>query len=165
MLTYETIRKILDEEKTSKNLAKIPADFFKQAKEYLDKKAQVSKDWEFESAERRLKDVIDLREKKVIMLAMYAARANTEVQNLTEEERELFNTVLNAIKLFRENIEKQMSTKKEEPVVILNDIVEFVGINMNVYGPFKIGDVVTLPKPNAELLVKKEYAKRMNIHA
>jgi len=165
MLTYETIRKILDEEKASPNLAKIPADFFKQAKEYLDKKSQVAKDWEFESTERRLKDITDLREKKIITLAMYSARANTDVQNLAEEEKELFSTVLNAIKLFRENIEKQMSTKKEEPVVILNDIGEFVGINMNVYGPFKMGDVVTLPKPNAELIVKKGYGKKLNMLA
>ncbi len=165
MLTYETIRKILDEEKASPNLAKIPADFFKQAKEYLEKKAQVSKDWEFESTERRLKDIIDLREKKVIMFAMYAVRANTDVQNLTEEEMELFNTVLNGIKLFREGIDKQMSAKKGEPVVILNDVGEFVGINMAVYGPFKSGDIVTLPKPNAELIVKKGYGKRLNIPA
>ena len=165
MLTYETIRKILDEEKASANLAKIPADFFTQAKDYLEKKAQIAKDWEFESTERRLKDIIDLREKKIIMLAMYSARANTDVENLAEEEKELFNTILNAIKLFRESIEEQMSTKKEEPVVILNDVGEFVGINMQTYGPFKSGDVVTLPKPNAELMVKKGYVKRLNIPA
>lgn len=165
MLTYETIRKIIEEEKASGNLVKIPENFFKEARNYLDKKAQIGRDWELESAERRLQDIIDLREKKILNLAIYASRSGIEPKNLNPEEMELFNKILNALKSFRETIEKLMSQKEEEDlVVITQDIEEFVGINMQHYGPFNKGDITTLPKPNANLLIKKKAARKMEIN-
>ena len=164
MLTYETIRKIIEEEKASGKLAKVPEDFFKEARTYLDKKSQIGRDWELESAERRLQEIIEIREKKIINLALYASRTKVEPENLTQEEQELFNKILSAFKAFKEALEKSMGEKaREDLVVVLKDLEEFVGIDMQAYGPFKSGDISTMPKANADLLIKKEIARKLEI--
>jgi len=43
-------------------------------------------------------------------------------------------------------------------VRITSDVPKFVGIDLVEYGPFKKGDVVKLPKENANLLLKNGYA-------
>ncbi len=163
MLTYESIRKILDEEKATGRLTAIPEDFFVEALNYLDKKAKVAEEeWKLESARRRLQDIIDLREKKIINSAINAVKANVTLDNLTLEEQELFNSLVNVIKSFRQKVEKQMDIKeKEEFLVFFQDVEEFVGTNMKKYGPFKSGDMATVPKPIAELLVKKGISERI----
>ena len=44
-------------------------------------------------------------------------------------------------------------------VAILGDVPMFVGIDMKDYGPFKKGDVASVPKENSELLVSKSLAR------
>ena len=163
MLTYESIRKILDEEKATGRLTVIPDDFFTEALNYLDKKAKVAdEEWKLESARRRLQDIIDIREKKIINSAINAVKANVTLDNLTAEEMELFNNLVSVIKAFRQKVEKQMDIKeKEEFVAIFQDIEEFVGTNLKKYGPFKSGDMATVPKPVADFLVKKGAAERI----
>ncbi len=161
MLTYESIRKIIDEEKESPNLTKIPEDFFTQAKAYLTKKSSVDKDdWRVESAKRRLQDIIDIREKKIVNSALYAARSKTVPENLTPEETVFFNSLLNIIKGFRKDVDSIIEIR-DDLVAMKQDIEEFVGINMKNYGPYKAGDIATLPKQNAELLVNKGIAERI----
>ena len=120
MLTYESIRKILDEEKATGRLTVIPDDFFTEALNYLDKKAKIAdEEWKLESARRRLQDIIDIREKKIINSAINAVKANVTLDNLTAEERELFNNLVNVIKAFRQKVEKQMDINEKEEFVLL----------------------------------------------
>ncbi len=163
MLTYESIRKIIDEEKASPNLTKIPDDLFTQAKAYLTKKSTVEKDdWRLESAKRRLQDIIDIREKKILNLALYTARSNTKPENLTADENGLFNSLTDLIKKFRENLESVIQTK-EDLVAMKQDFEEFVGIDLKNYGPYKAGDVATIPRQNADLLIKRGVAEKIDV--
>ena len=163
MLTYESIRKILDEEKATGRLTNIPDSFFLEAQSYLEKKSKtVEEEWRTDSAKRRLNDIIEIREKKIINSAINAVKANVAIDNLTPEEKALFESVVQSIKTFRQNVQKSMEPKeKEEPIAMLQDIEQFVGPNMKNYGPFKAGDIATLPKPIAELLISKEFAEKV----
>ncbi len=164
MLTYETIRNIIDQEKSSSKLTELPENFFKEAKAYLDKKVRMSQDdeWRIESAKTRLQDIVEIREKKVVSAALYATRSDSKPDNMTKEEETLFNSIINSLSLFRSEVEKSMDTKeREELVSIKTDISSFVGINMKTYGPLKKGDIITLPKPNADLLIEKEVAEKI----
>ena len=68
------------------------------------------------------------------------------------------------IKVFRHVVEKSIDTADaEEVVAMLADLDEFVGVNLRTYGPYKIGDVATVPKPVAVLLVEKGLAERIDI--
>jgi len=167
MITYETLRKIVNDEKNAAKLAKLPEDFFKQVKEYLDGKVQITESkadkWELDSARRLLQDLTEIRERKLLTLALFHVRSGVASENMTDEEKEFFDSVVNNIKNFqrrrKEAIEGQSEPK--DLVAITTPLPEFVGINMKVYGPFNEGDVVTLPEPNADLLVKKNAARRI----
>lgn len=163
MLTYESIRKILDEEKATGRLTNIPDSFFLEAQSYLEKKSKTAEEeWRTDSAKRRLNDIIEIREKKIINSAINAVKANVAIDNLTPEEKALFESVVQSIKTFRQNVQKSMEPKeKEEPIAMLQDIEQFVGLNMKNYGPFKAGDIATLPKPIAELLISKGFAEKV----
>jgi DNA replication initiation complex subunit (GINS family) len=63
--------------------------------------------------------------------------------------------------------EKQEETKKEEAadmtpvnVKIIADVDKFIGLDLEVYGPYSEGETVEVPESIARLLVGKEYAVR-----
>ncbi len=117
-------------------------------------------EWKLDSARRRLQDIIEIREKKIINSSINALKANVSVDNLTPEEKEFFNSLVGLIKSFRQKAQKTMDIKeKEEAVVLLQDMGQFVGTNLKNYGPFRQGDIATVPKPIAELLTKKGAAE------
>jgi len=61
--------------------------------------------------------------------------------------------------------ESKEEKKTEIPTItvrILKDLPPIVGIDGKIYGEFKVEDIVTLPKPNAEVLIKQGVAQRIN---
>lgn len=167
VLTYETIRKISAEEGKSPKLVKLPGNFFSEIKEYLDKKASITKDkgdaWEFENARMELQHILEMRERKVMMLAMYFVRSGVVPENMTFEEKEFFNKVVENVKAFQANKKRMFEGRMEKRalVAMLDSLPSFVGVNMKNYGPFKKGDMVTLPEENARLLVEKGLARKV----
>ena len=167
MLTYEMLRAIVIKEKSSNALVSLPEGFFELARDYLAKKEKMrSKEdsWELESAKRTLRDIIEIREGKIIKSALWYVRSGSEPENLTPEERAFFDSLVKVIKDWQER-KSRLLEKKEEAKVLVSfkePLEAFVGIDMNVYGPFKSGDIVYLPKENAELLIKKGIVQRFD---
>jgi DNA replication factor GINS len=163
------MRKIVTEEKNTTNLVSLPDNFFKDVKVYLTRKTELSVDkedkWELESARRLLQDLFEIRERKILNLALYYVRSGVMPENMVHEEREFFNIVVSQIKDFqakrKEMFEKEVV--KKDVVAILDILPEFVGSDLKNYGPFKQGDIVTLPKDNANLLIEKGVAKRIEV--
>ena len=64
---------------------------------------------------------------------------------------------------FQKKREEKMERRDEKLMLVTfkDEIPRFVGINMHGYGPFRKGDIATLPEPNAELLVKKGIAEKV----
>jgi len=169
MLTYETIRRIVGEERTAQKLVPLPSDFFTKVKEYLQHKAQItgSKEdaWELASAKRVLQDLLDMRERKILTLALYSTRSGTEPENMLQEERDFFNRIVASLREFQDERKRVLEGREErmENVAILEDVPEFVGTDLKTYGPFKRGDVTTLPEYVVRVLVEKNAAKKMQI--
>jgi len=167
MLTYETLRRILQEERAANKLVSLPEDFFENVKSYLEKKSRISREredaWELDSARRTLQDLLDVREKKVLELALYHVRSGMEPGDLIPEERELFEKVVQNIKDFHAKRKVFLEGKHEKRVVvaILDSVPEFVGTNLKTYGPFKKGDIASIPEDNAKLLIDKKLAQRI----
>jgi len=166
MLTDETIRRIFEEEKNSPGLTKLPDDFFEQVKAYLENKSKIIKiepdRWAFDSVKRRLRTIFERRERKILNSAPGFIDSGVLPENMTPEENRFFEMVVERIKEFHKEREEKFEEEEEKLVLvtILDDIEKFVGINMKNYGPFKKGDVTTLPEPNADLLIKKGMAER-----
>jgi len=168
LLTYETIMKIVNEEKASKVLVQLPEDLFIDVKNYIEKKSQISgkeEAWEIDSAKRIVQDLLDIRERKILSLALSFTRSGVTSDNMAPEEEEFFDTIVKNIKEFQKKrrISIEGEPIKMDSVAFLEQLPEFVGIDMNSYGPFRKGDVANLPEENAKLLVEKRVARKMEI--
>jgi DNA replication initiation complex subunit (GINS family) len=167
MLSYETIRKISNDEKNSQKLAALPEGFFDEVRIYLDKKAKMSEGrqdvWEIQSARRVLQDILDLREKKILTLALFNVRSGLVPDNINEHERGFFNTLVNNIKEFQTKRKETLEGTpiKMDVIGVLEDIQPFVGKDMKTYGPFGKGDVVSLPEEIAKLLTESGSARKI----
>jgi DNA replication initiation complex subunit (GINS family) len=80
--------------------------------------------------------------------------AEAKEQDLQEGER-------NNEKPSGEETDSMPETEAEEviKVVLLDDVPEFVGRELEVYGPFKKGEEKSLPKEIADILIEKNAAK------
>jgi len=169
MLTYETIRRIVGEERTTQKLVGLPNDFFAKVTEYLKNKAKIadSKEdaWELASAKRALQDLLDMRERKLMNLALYSIRSGTEPENMMQEERDFFIKTVENLRNFQDSRKQILEGKEErtDNIAMLEDVPEFVGTNLKTYGPFKKGDITTLSEDVTKVLIEKGAAKKMQI--
>jgi DNA replication factor GINS len=171
-ITFEFIRKIQREEMTEPRLSQIPEDFYQKAKDYLEQKrsiAEKKKDrmesMEVKNVERLLEDIFNRRETKMISNAIMTVRTGMIPQNLIEDEKEFYESAVNMMKSQRERVlnllfKKTKEIKEFEKIEFIDDVEEFVGIDLKKYGPFIKGDVADIPIDNAKLLIKMEKAKR-----
>lgn len=161
MITQETLRKIEDEEKLQSKLCKLPHDFLREVSEYLKKKKAVAgekgEDWEYRAASQRFQNIIQMRERKVLNFTLSYVRSGAVPEDMTAEERELFESVVRSIQEFQARNKKVMAGEKTDmlTVAFLSDLPQFVGIDMAAYGPYKAGDIATVPADNAKVIAEK----------
>jgi DNA replication initiation complex subunit (GINS family) len=124
-----------------------------------------SEQWALESVKRRLKTIFERRERKILNAAHGFIDSGVVPENMTDEERKLFERVVECLNAFQKEREGRMEKKEENLalVAILEPVHKFVGINMKHYGPFSKGDIATLPEPNADLLIKKGLAEKIEM--
>lgn len=169
MLTDETIRRIFDEEKNAQGLTKLPEDFFEQVRTYLENKSKMIKieadRWALDSVKRRLRTIFQIRERKILNSAPGFIDSGVTPDNMTPEEQKFFERVIECVKDFHKERDERLDEEEEKLVLvtILEDVPKFVGINLRNYGPFRKGDLTTVPEPNADLLIKKGLAEKTEI--
>jgi len=130
-------------------------------------------------------DLLDLLVKSVTLLFVYRYKKTIDVgktqetfdySNLTDEEKYVFhgdrerdhriNIILNT--LFEgkpKTLEKIVSAINQNFIVLrfLDSMEQFVGVNMNKYGPFKKDDVAILPFENARSIIENNKAIEINM--
>ena len=169
MLTRETIEKMVQKERGIRTLCALPENFFESAKTYLLRKEKVAKGkddtWEMEWAKRTIQDLLDIREGKIMAQAIINVKAGIQPENITHVEKEFYNSIISNILEFhkRQNSMLEAEEEKLATIAMLEDVQEFVCVNMQSAGPFKKGDVANIPELNAKLLVKKGAAKIVNV--
>jgi DNA replication initiation complex subunit (GINS family) len=165
MITYETLRRIEQEERISKKLAQLPDRFLMEVLEYLSKKEEMAKEkgdkWELQTAKQRFQSIMQLRERKILNFTLSFVRSGAVPENMMPEERELFDSVVKRVKDFHEKRGKAMTGEKSafKTVAFLQELPQFVGIDMGYYGPYRQGDIATVPEDNARVLVEKGAAE------
>ncbi len=170
-ITFEFIRKIQLDEQKANTLTRLPTNFFNAVSNYLEqkKKIVVSDDrkgiLEVRNIERLVEDIFNRRERKILNSAIISARNGMPPENLGEEERPFYNSVVGFIKSRRNDLLKHMLTSKSEenqPMVIFKeDTPEFLGIDEKSYGPFKKGDIASLPEENRKILVERRIVEEL----
>ena len=167
-ITFELIRRIQREEQRSPKLVKLPDNFYKNINSYLQqKKKLIEKEEkkvgvEIKNIERLIEDIYDRRERKILNLALIFARTNIKPENLTDEEKEIFDQLTELITHRRVEILSSIFELKlsEKNVVLKEDVPQFIGSDMKEYGPFKAGEEALIPEENAKLLIEKGIAER-----
>lgn len=121
VITYETFRKFQRKERESENLQELPEDFFKSCAEWIKRKARAyeeTKDLmiqrEIENVLGIIKDILDRRERKLLLLAMHTVRSNVVPKNLHPYEEECFDKVVESLRGMRERILKVIKGESEE---------------------------------------------------
>lgn len=184
-ITWEKIRNIKREEENSEGLVKLPDDFFPGVNEYIKKKTKLGNDYEVKQIKSMLDDIIKIRTKKVLRYSVYSADAN-ELDNLTEKEEEIQNTVVELINDYKESVGLEASKKEKEDDIkeetkvkdlnvqevklkpgkvlirVLDDIPEFVGLDMEEYN-LQNGDLVTIHEEIADLLIDQGKAEKVEL--
>lgn len=179
---YNELYKAWKSEKTTEPPQPLPSDFYKRANGYLKglEADSASTDVhtvqgrllqkEMEVARRLLTELKEQRLRKIMNWAKNGTAISPET--LTEEEKALVDSVNESISTFNENKGEQQTKELEstpqvetELVVVrfLEDIPEIVGVDLEIYGPYKKEDVGSLPKENATGLIKQGAVKLVEV--
>ncbi len=141
---------------------------------------------ELENVKTVIKDLYEIRERKVVLSALNYVRRDgeeIEVENLTEEEGEMLDGVIDVLRKNREvireaiaeGVERPIDEKPEKKAVqteikssfvtvrIAKDMPSIVGADGKVYGAFKEEDIVSLPDANAAALIEQGTAEEIRL--
>jgi DNA replication initiation complex subunit (GINS family) len=201
-LTYEKLFELLRAEKNNASLQKLSDSFFEDVGIYIESKLAVIKKNEssenvfsakeqeetskqLANAKKIIKMLYDLREKKIVTMALNKSRTASsliDTSGLHREEATIFKDFVELLDNYRKDILNHLldgkqaktttekPTKKEKPAAkadaddmqmirLLDAVEEFVDPEMNTYGPFQEEDIANLPKDVAKLLIDKNKAQ------
>lgn len=85
-------------------------------------------------------------------------------KKISLDQEELSIVGIKEEKPIKHDLELTKETCREYIIVrIKQDLPEITGVDLNTYGPFKRGDIVKLPRENANLLINDGLAEQINL--
>lgn len=150
-----------------------------QKKESIFASAEVEKTrTQMRNIQKILKDLYEKRESKILQQALISSRnsGSHDTSGMLPEEQVMFRSLLEQLNLYRGGIllnvlqcslpdvkkPKDLKTGSEKEdsntlkIQIISDMPEFVGPDLNAYGPFKKDDTKELPADVAEHLINNK---------
>ncbi len=168
MLNYTELRDIQRKEMESSAIVNLPDDFYRSVSELLSKKngeAVASKSLlsikEFENIKRIVIAIQAKREEKIVLMAV---RGEREGAGLTAEEKDMLKELSSIIRKSRETVKNVWGSEDIAPansrkIKILKDVSQYRGLDNSLYGPFRQGEEQSLPRAEAEWLLKAGMAE------
>lgn len=156
---YKEIREAWLAEQKEGAIRTLNSEFFERAAGYLRLLESLEEGSELVKVKRErvrymLMDLIELRLEKMLSSVTVSAPINLEA--LTQKERGIYDELRGMFEV-RES-EKELDEEDYVVVRMLVDLPEIVGLDLQIYGPFKAEDVATLPRDNAIVLIRKGVA-------
>lgn len=181
MITYNDLYEYLRKERYSEQLQILPRNFIQEINTYInEKKALAGKEDDLfsESAiknKKQLENAISLfrelmlrRRKKILNLAFVAAEtgiSKRDFENMLDFEKDLFDKIIKGMEDAEKEINGFLTNNKQEikelnkMILFKQDTSEFMGINGEMLGPFKKGEIANLPAEISKILVSGEQAE------
>lgn len=168
MLNYSELREIQKKEMESSATVILPEDFYRSVSELLSKRgaeAVSSKSLlaikEYENIKKIVISIQAKREEKIVLMAV---RGEREGAGLTAEERELLKDLSATIRKSRETVKNVWDSEEAAPagsrkIKLLKDVSQYRGLDNSLYGPYRQGEEQSLPKAEAEWLLKAGMAE------
>jgi DNA replication initiation complex subunit (GINS family) len=164
-------------EESEKNIQSLSPEFYLNLNLYINElkkkmeseqnpiKIEIIKE-EYNNAIKLSIKLVNLRFRKVLENILEGRKVPLEI--LAEEEKEAAACLNKAAELifeFKEKIFKgRIEEKKSRSVIVrlLQELPAIVGEDLKVYGPFEAEDIAVLPEGNAEALIKRGVAEKIN---
>lgn len=177
--SYEDVKQAWLAEKTSRELVEIPEEFYQNAAKYvaqLNLELKRSEPLRGELLQEELRDVFrmiqEIHLSRVFKVIDEIAQGRLPAP-LLERERCTFSEIRQSLeKLYTELVSSTMTGKAElvAPREITNvllimqaEVPPIVGDDLRQYGPFKRGEIASLPRRSAELMVKHGLARKLEV--
>jgi DNA replication initiation complex subunit (GINS family) len=109
IITYETIGSAQRAER-EEILQELPDNFFESVREWFVRKEKlkdITSLLEVENANKLMEDLINRRQKKIVLAALRTERGQLPPQNLTDEERKIFDEIVKSLKAFKNNMNEK----------------------------------------------------------
>ncbi len=167
-MNYSDLRDIQKRETESSALVTLPEDFYKTMAIFLNTKKQeainsksILSIKEYENIRKIIVGIQSKREEKLVLMAI---RSDFIPDGLTFEEKQLIKELSLIISKAREGIRSSWDNENSVTdgsikVRLTADVSQYKGVDDVVYGPFKSGSETTLPKSEAEWLLKAKMAE------
>jgi len=141
---------------------------------------------QIDNTKSMLKELYERRENKILQKALFASRSNVDnedVSQLLSEEQQLYKDLEKTFNSYRTGIlsnvlsenmpkldvkpkELKSQEKGEDKTRLIrftHASPQFVGDDLNIYGPFEAEDIANLPIKVANLLIEKKRASYIEI--
>ena len=185
-MEYQTLYETWKKEKESSELQPLQKGFYAEASAFVRAKKDEAQMLDERSlrakllakqqvrAHRLLTNLIEIRFEKICQMDLRGETPSTDL--LTSEEESIVNGLVSIREEFEGILRSVLSGRpphvtklrvgerpKRVMVRFLQDIPSIVGPNARTYGPFKAEDIATLPAENAESLIKRGIALRVEV--
>ena len=161
-IDYSLLRDIQRKELESAALVSLEDDFYDSVSAFLSTKKKEALNSnsllaikECENIKRIIISIASKREEKLMLTAL---RSENQVEGLTKEEKAVLKNLVDTISKWRENL-NNMWFSENKKVRLLKDVQQYTGADNSSYGPFKVGEVYSLPRQEAEWLLKSRMAE------
>jgi len=177
--SYDDVKQVWLAEKTSRELMEIPEEFYQNVAKYvaqLNIELKRSEPLREELLQKELQNVFQMVQE--IYLSRTLKALDEVIQgrlpnNLLERERYAFDEIRQSLKkLYAKLIAPAITrnAKLAAPREITNvllimqaEVPTIVGDDLRQYGPFKKGEITSLPKRSAELMMKHGLARKIEV--
>jgi DNA replication initiation complex subunit (GINS family) len=152
VITYETIRNAHRAEK-EEELQKLPEGFFESVRNWFKIKESMHDTTsllENENAKKLLEDIINRRQKKLVLAALSTARGQMPPAGLNDEERKFFDNVVNVLKSFKNDMNEKFRSFDD----IVQEKVQEAKRSIEELRPIEEPAESIEIKPNGNLLLK-----------
>ncbi|MCX8169396.1 MAG: hypothetical protein N3E39_04270 [Candidatus Methanomethylicia archaeon] len=171
---YDEIIEVLKRELASSKLTVIPRDFYINAKIYLkDLKDKISSSSSKDIAEifehkfnliiEMLSLIFELRIYKIVKHMFLNASSMPE--GLLDEELDAYIKIKDILQSIIQSFKSSLSSghifTKRLLIRFTSNVPAFVGVDLVIYGPFEPEDIAYIPLANAEVLISKGLAERL----
>ena len=182
MITYNDIYEASRKERYSEQLQPLSKAFIKDVAEYLRDKKEfaLKKDDDFsdvitktkkqlENAITLFKELMLRRRKKILNLVLIAAETGISKQdfdNMLSIEKELFEEFMKYIDSSDKKLLETLNGKKEEEaknefILFLENVEEFVDLEGEKMGPYEKGQIANIPKEIAKILIEDKKCEKI----
>ncbi len=184
MITYNDIYEASRKERYSDRLCPIQKKFVSEVSVYLKEKKEAAMKEEdsfsdvviktkkqLENAITLFRELMLRRRKKILNLVLIAAETGISKQdfdNMLSFEKDLFEEIMKCVEASDKTMNSLLNgatekeDKKNELVIFLDSVPEFLGLDGNPIGPFETGQIANLPSDVVSILIGDKKCEKVS---